>query len=524
MQTPEQEYALIFQGQVAEGQDVAEVKTRLTALMRCDPKKTEEFFSGRKLIFKRCADQETAEQAADRLRRIGMVIEIHAVARKATPQPTPPPQPAPPPTPAAPDTPSVPAEPPPPAPKADTDAQAAPAPPKPAIPERRPAAQPVAKERRVPFVFNGDGGEFFKIWIVNVLLTILTLGIYSAWAKVRTLRYFYGNSSLDGSAFEYLAEPIKILKGRLIVFGFFLVVFITTHFYPHLNPLFGLLLVLLTPWIVRQSLRFRCHYTAWRGVRFAFGGSLWDAAKAFVVWPFLPFAVVSAVIFLVIFVFHGMISSPGSSITTIVLLCLFSLLPLFTVPISWHRQTHYLVDNSRYGAAGFVNHSEVGEFRKVLGSLIVWSILMGILVTIFASILKGGFTVGMPTPRPGTKPGAIDFVLLAMMAVFYTPLISLYKVKITNLRFGKTAIGPHRLVSSYEFGSYLALTITNTLAVILTLGLFYPFAKVRTARYAAEHTAMAIRGDLDSFVAGQQAEVSAVGGEAGEFFDIDIGF
>ena len=67
-----------------------------------------------------------------------------------------------------------------------------------------------------PFQFNGQAGEYFKIWIVNILLTILTLGIYSAWAKVRRKRYFYGNTLLQDTAFEYLAQPIQILKGRRI--------------------------------------------------------------------------------------------------------------------------------------------------------------------------------------------------------------------------------------------------------------------------------------------------------------------
>ena len=39
--------------------------------------------------------------------------------------------------------------------------------------------------------FRGDPKEYFRIWIVNLALTILTLGIYSAWAKVRKQRYFY---------------------------------------------------------------------------------------------------------------------------------------------------------------------------------------------------------------------------------------------------------------------------------------------------------------------------------------------
>jgi len=69
---------------------------------------------------------------------------------------------------------------------------------------------------RAPFVFHGQGGEFFRIWIVNIGLTLLTLGIYSAWAKVRTKRYFYGNTELEGDRFDYLGDPIAILKGRIL--------------------------------------------------------------------------------------------------------------------------------------------------------------------------------------------------------------------------------------------------------------------------------------------------------------------
>ena len=64
------------------------------------------------------------------------------------------------------------------------------------------------------FDFRGDGFEYFKIWIVNILLTIVTLGIYSAWATVRNHRYFYSNLYLDGNNFSYLAEPMQILRAE----------------------------------------------------------------------------------------------------------------------------------------------------------------------------------------------------------------------------------------------------------------------------------------------------------------------
>lgn len=51
------------------------------------------------------------------------------------------------------------------------------------------AAAPITTP--APFEFTGDGAEYFRIWVINLLLTLATLGIYSAWAKVRKARYFW---------------------------------------------------------------------------------------------------------------------------------------------------------------------------------------------------------------------------------------------------------------------------------------------------------------------------------------------
>jgi uncharacterized membrane protein YjgN (DUF898 family) len=413
------------------------------------------------LIFKRYASEEAAGEAAERFRGIGMVLEIQAVAPKKQAAPS-----------SAVRTAAQPA------PVVREMATVAQAPPK--------MASSATEDRQAPFVFSGNGSEFFKIWIVNVFLSILTLGIYSAWAKVRTLRYFYGNTSLDGSAFEYLAEPIKILKGRLIVVAFLAVFSLTSKFYPMINLLFWPVVLLLTPWVVRQSLRFRYHYTAWRGVRFTFAGGLWDAAKSFVLWP-----IVGGMLF-------------------------------FLMPFAWHRQTHYLAENSRFGAASFENRSTVEDFFKMLGILLLFALVMGLVAAVVFFMGRSLVSsVGLPSKEStmlGVTVGAITYLVIASI------IAALYKVRMINLRFGKTNIGPHQIVSSYASGSYLTLVITNTLAIMFTLGLFYPFAKVRTARYAADHTAMIINGDLDGFVADRQTEVSALGSETGDFLDIDIGF
>lgn len=66
------------------------------------------------------------------------------------------------------------------------------------------------------FVFTATGPAYFRIWIVNLMLSVATLGIYSPWAKVRRLRYFYGHTLFDDSPFEFHGRPIALLKGRLI--------------------------------------------------------------------------------------------------------------------------------------------------------------------------------------------------------------------------------------------------------------------------------------------------------------------
>lgn len=96
--------------------------------------------------------------------------------------------------------------------------------------------------------FEGNGTEYFKIWIVNILLTILTIGLYYPWAKVRNKRYFYANTTLEGRSFEYHATGRQLLVGYLIAMTL-LIVYIGTQ---KVSPI-GSLIVLLVffaglPW------------------------------------------------------------------------------------------------------------------------------------------------------------------------------------------------------------------------------------------------------------------------------------
>src|SRR5271169_6146495 len=116
--------------------------------------------------------------------------------------------------------------------------------------------------------FTGNGAEYFGIWIVNLLLTIVTLGIYSAWAKVRKLQYFYRNTRLDGSVFDYHGKALAILKGRLLA----VLLVVLYKLALTLLGTFALVVLLgligVMPWLLTQSYRFRLHNSSYRGLRF----------------------------------------------------------------------------------------------------------------------------------------------------------------------------------------------------------------------------------------------------------------
>ena len=131
--------------------------------------------------------------------------------------------------------------------------------------------------RRLSIEFTGSGGEYFRIWIVNMLLLMVTLGLYWPWAKVRRLRYFWGNTLVDGDPLDFHGEPGQMFKGWALV-G---VLFLLYNWAGSVSALADVVafaaLGLLWPALWRSSMAFRLGNTSWRGLRFRFVGSMRDA-------------------------------------------------------------------------------------------------------------------------------------------------------------------------------------------------------------------------------------------------------
>ena len=338
------------------------------------------------------------------------------------------------------------------------------------------------------FAFTGTGGEYFRIWIVNLLLSILTLGIYSAWAKVRNLQYFYGNTSLNNSTFEYTAKPWQILKGRIIAMVLLIAYSLLSHFSPMMALVLLLVLIIATPWIVVLSLRFNARFTSYRNIAFRFDGSVSGAFVAYIVWP---------------------------------IVAMFSLGLL--LPFAWRQQTQYIIGNHSYGDTPFKFDVNVGEYYKMLGILIGGSIVFFV---VYFMVMGGGAMAMAGNPA---AMAAAMIPMIALYLAFYLVVGAYMAVTMANIQFNNTTLSDpkssaadHRFSANWQVLSYMKLLFINTLLILLTLGLFIPFAKVRTAAYKAEHTSFVATSDLDTFVAGEREQSNSLAEGVNDLFAMDI--
>jgi len=140
------------------------------------------------------------------------------------------------------------------------------------IPNTPPPIPKIGKAGFIPFEFRGNAKEYFKIWIVNIALSILTLGIYSAWAKVRSLRYIYGNTYLNNSNFEFNADPKRILIGRIIIVSFYILFLLFSDYLAMYKIAAGIFVgfLLLLPWLIRQAISFKLKSASYRNIPFKF--------------------------------------------------------------------------------------------------------------------------------------------------------------------------------------------------------------------------------------------------------------
>jgi len=411
-----------------------------------------------------------------------------------------------------------------------------------------------------PIVFQGKASEYFGIWIVNLLLTLLTLGIYSAWAKVRRKKYFYNNTLIQNVGFDYHAKPTAILKGRIIAFVFFVGYSMSANVHPILPALFMLILFTALPWLVVRGSLFNAHNTSHRGLRFDFVGTLRGATRVYIVLP-------------------------------LVTLLTFGL----GAPYAAHERKQFSVNNHKFGLSPFVMQPRVKEFYKVYLKLMLIPILI---IAILAAIAIPAYQHYVKKAAAHATPGAASLVKIEPppikqaaempqpeaqieqsaeetqaapaaqeeavaqektmeemrqererrkqdkmrdmfehpgMLLYMVPVFALYalvifsfygylQARIGNLVWNNTTLDKLSFKSSLRARDFIWLYFTNILAIMLTFGLATPWAQVRMAKYRISKLQIVGDVDFDRFIGDKKAEVKATGEELADMFDVDLSF
>lgn len=330
-------------------------------------------------------------------------------------------------------------------------------------------------DERISYIsFTASKWEYFKLWIVNMVLTVFTLGIYSAWAKVRNTQYIYGHTQVEGHRLQYLATPMQLLKGRLIALIFFIAYSVLSSLIPMLGLLLALLVWLASPYLMYQGLRFNLRQTAYRNVRFGFVGSVKGAYVNFLLLPLL-------------------------SILTLGL----------ALPWVLCRINRYIYNNLKFGEHAFTaNLSGKLFYKAALIAFLTFLIPVIILFVVAFQMLQSS---------------GPSFAMIMTSYVMFFVAFGVYSVMVRNHILN--ALEAHNLVkfeSNLRLDSYLGVMATNALIVTFTLGLGFPVAEVRHKKMLADATRVHLYPEIDNLVASSGELDSAFGEELSGFFDSDL--
>jgi uncharacterized membrane protein YjgN (DUF898 family) len=367
-----------------------------------------------------------------------------------------------------------------------------------------------------PLEFSGTGGEYFRVWIVNVLLTVVTLGLYTPVARRRTAQWFYGHTLVAGTPLEFTAQAKKMVIGFLLFAGLYMALNLASETGQDTAVLLMMLGgAALAPYFWASAMRFRLNATRWRGVRLQFAARWGEVYRA--AWPLFALALAWFAIFLGIgAVSGGALEGPRPQLPAgaagpMVGLALLGV--ALTVAALMRLEFNFKSLLVRRGRIG----GQDGRWKPVFGDFVrIWLATVGVfllgvlvIVAVIAVVLGGSFAFLQRARTPGL--GAVLFVLgLAVASLFMLVLVSgparaYREARMFKLVWGHIGVSHvARFKCDLEVGRYVLLRVRNIVLTLLTLGFFRPFALVSEYRMKCESVTLHVKGSLDQ-LAGQLA-------------------
>lgn len=148
----------------------------------------------------------------------------------------------------------------------------------------------------------GTRRGLFTLVLKTTTLSVLTLGVYSFWARTRVRRWLWSAMRLGGTPFEYVGQPLEKLMGFVIAavivavyLGLVVMVLIFASLQIWLSPAPGIAasfaLILPVYWFAQyRGMRYLLNHTRWRGIGFSMRPGAWRYSGLAIFWTILSAA------------------------------------------------------------------------------------------------------------------------------------------------------------------------------------------------------------------------------------------
>ena len=380
-------------------------------------------------------------------------------------------------------------------------------------------------------MFSGQGSEYFRVWIVNILLKVITVGLYTPWARRRTARYFYDHTVLAGHPLEFTAPIRKMVFGFIALLGLYLAFEIASRAGQDVAVAVMITgAAALAPFGWASAMRFRLGSTRWRGLQCRFEAS-WKEIYA-ASWPVFAVAGMWIVV--------NFLVDPHAQFADASKPKLCDIHPGY-----WALLVFALAAS----LAGFVrlqfNYTRLLFLRSGIGGqagcwkptyrafVRIWLASVGVFLACSLVLVVAAFGLGLlGTGVGGGGPGmprawgaVLALMVLVPLALFVSTApawawreASMYALVWSGVGLGRIA----RVRSTLDPWRFVRLRVTNTILTLLTLGLYRPFAKVSEYRMKTESVTVYVRGDLDALVDRLEREQGALGDALADAVGLDL--
>ncbi len=352
-------------------------------------------------------------------------------------------------------------------------------------------------------LFWGSGKTLFGIFIVNTFYTLITLGIYSFWGRVRIREYLYSQTSLAKIRFSYHGTGLELLKGWTkalaifgIPYGFLNMVPIIWENIPVWIPnlLAFLMAICFIPVAIVGSHRYRLSRTSFGSIRFSFRGRVRDYLTIWIRGTFLSVLTAGAY-----------------------------------YPFFEHARRHFLVTFSHLGNRHFrydgTGTGLLGIYLKTIG--IVFLIIFGVLVSLVQlTDLHWNPEISSNLESWAKANARNSWFPIILFGGTFMLIIPWFFLQVSKQRYfwNHTMFNRARFQFTASTWNLIELRVTNFFMLILSFGLAWPWVQVRNLQFFYYY--LVLRGPLETGNIHQEAlDASPTGEELAGYFDagFDLG-